>query len=319
MSYTVSITNHISDLNLSPINTVFTDYFTALCCIRDLALKVIDDRDDISLVRSASKLTLLCGNGENCVLQAKSEHEGHSTYVSCYAPSDYVAATYGLDAIICGHSSELDIPYETVVFARKYANGYTASFWTQDKDIAFDESLAKKLIDDPKADVRKRKALINRAGSSECEYATDYFLVYTNKDCVIFQPSPELSVGCACNLDSTFVVEAKFVFDDGVVIPLTKTYQTGDMGAISVLDSFHEIHAALEWQLDEFIECFKGSANLIVRDDGITLIGASQEIGYAELEFERSDRAGLEDIKRALVSLRIVAIAEKIHCQEEKP
>lgn len=310
MPFTIDITNHIPELNLSPVNTVFSAYNDALTRVTEFSDAAVSIHD-LGLVRSASKFTLFNGLGQECDIRVMSEHKGRPSYPIRFTPDDYLVNTYGLDDLVYGNSCEVDVPYTVVVFARQYADGNTVSFWTRDK-VAFEESLAKKLIADPKAGVRKRKVLINRDGSVECECATDYFLIYTNKDCVIFQPSPEFSVCCACNLDTAFIVEAKFVFDDGIVVPLTKTYRIGGMGAVSIMDAFDDIHNALEWQLDDFIECFEESANIIVHDDGVTLIGASQENGYTELEFERDDRAGLEDIRRALVSLRVVAIAEKI-------
>ena len=237
------------------------------------------------------------------------DEHGKRMIPTTFYPNEYVQKTYGLtEDGIYGVPEGMDIPYHGILLARSI-DGEFKSCWERDDGIPFDESLAKKLIDDPEVEIGTNTGLIVRKSDLGSKYATDYYLPCTNPRSSIFMPTVHAPVSDACNVESDFTIEVLFAFDDGYVVPVVKHFKTRGPFAISVHDAMHDILEDLDGGLDELSDLFEDCGNFKKTEDGFSLYAFSADGLETDLEFDDSNYC---DVRRALSSIRLVDLTEKI-------
>ena len=231
-----------------------------------------------------------------------------------FVPSQYIKETYGLKDISAYIEKSSEVPYYGLNFARN-VNGTFRSYLIADRGVPFEESMAKKLLDDPKVPVGTHYGFIECDGETvrmEMQPATDYYLPYQNQDCVLFAPTVPSPIPDAGNVQVDFDLEVLFCFGEGLLVPIRKSYRTEGAYAISVRDAIEDILNALEGPFEEIDDFFSDSGNYHETEDGFTLMAFSAGGLYSELEFS-DDRTDLYELSRALTSIRLVHMEERIY------
>lgn len=230
-----------------------------------------------------------------------------------FVPSPYIKETYGLKDVSAYIEKNSEVPYYGLNFARS-VNGTIRSYLVADRGIPFEESMAKKLLDDPKVPVGTRYGFIECDGETVrmgTQPATDYYLPYQNQDCILFAPTVPSPIPDASNVQADFDLEVLFCFGEGLLVPIRKLYQTEGAYAISVRDGIEDILNALGGPFEEVEDFFSSSGNCHKTEDGFSLMAFSAGGLYSELEFS-DDRTDLYELSRALTSIRLVRMEERI-------
>ena len=161
-----------------------------------------------------------------------------------YSVQPYVHEKYGLEDVELIFKKELELPFYSSLFARyKYKNdadnGTYESYWKVDKDKKWEDTLAYKLIEDSKnglVKIGKHGGIIYNLDTNEQYYATDYYLIYYDKNSYFNKPSVNSPISDATNVTSSVTVEFLFSFEDGYILPVYKNIKTGGWGALSFID-----------------------------------------------------------------------------------
>ena len=132
-----------------------------------------------------------------------------------YSVQPYVHEKYGLEDVELTFKKELELPFYSSLFARyKYKNdadnGTYESYWKVDKDKKWEDTLAYNLIEDSKnglVKVGKQGVIIYDSDTNEKYHATDYYLVYYNKNSYFNKPSVNSAISNASNVTSSITVE----------------------------------------------------------------------------------------------------------------
>lgn len=230
-----------------------------------------------------------------------------------FVPSPYIKETYGLKDVPAYIEKDSEVPYYGLNFARS-VNGSFKSYLVADRGIPFEESMAKKLLDDPKVPVGTRYGFIKCDGETvqmETQPATDYYLPYRNQDCILFAPTVPSPIPDASNVQADFDLEVLFCFGEGLLVPIRKTYRTEGAYAISVKDAIEDILNVLGGPFEEVADFFSVSGNYHETEDGFSLMAFSAGGLYSELEFS-DDRTDLYELSRALTGIRLVRLEERI-------
>lgn len=138
-------------------------------------------------------------------------------------------------------------------------------------------------------------------------------LPYYDPGCSIFKPTVTQPLQRANNLFTEVDIEVLLNFEDGYVLPVVKTIKTGGDYAASAISIFQDILNDLyTYDPQGFFEGSNAEENLAVREDGsFALIVCSPSQMDTTLEFG-SEPYELEDLLRAVSSVRIVGIRETI-------
>ena len=234
-----------------------------------------------------------------------------------YSVQPYVHEKYGLEDIELTFKKELELPFYSSLFARyKYKNdadnGTYESYWKVDKDKKWEDTLAYKLIEDSKnglIKVGKQGVIIYDSDTNEQYYATDYYLIYYDKNSYFNKPSVNSPISDATNVTSSVTVEFLFSFEDGYILPVYKNIKTGGWGALSFIDIAEDAFNDLD-DLEYFFEdCH--NVTFDKEDESINIYACSEDSCNTELTFSY-DNIGRYEIKRSLSSIRIVDLQEKI-------
>lgn len=237
-----------------------------------------------------------------------------------YSVQPYVHEKYGLEDVELTFKRELELPFYSSLFARyKYKdnanNGTYESYWKVDKDKKWEDTLAYKLIEDSKkglVKVGKHGVVIYDSDTDEQYYATDYYLVYYDKNSCFYKPSVNSPISDATNVTSSVTVEFLFSFEEGYILPVYKNIKTYGQDALSFIDIVQNCLDDLDYA-DYFEEFFEDCPNVTFDEEGdlINIYACSEESCDTELTFSY-DNIGRYEIKRSLSSIRIVDLQENI-------
>lgn len=237
-----------------------------------------------------------------------------------YSVQPYVHEKYGLEDIVLTFREELELPFYSSLFARyKYKNkdnannGTYESYWKVDVGKEWEDTLAYKLIEDSKnglIKVSKQGGIVYDSDADEQYYATDYYLVYYDKNSYFNKPSINSAISNASNVASSVTVELVFSFDDGYILPVYKNIKTGGCWALAFSDIAKDCISELYDNLEYFFEDCP-NVEIDKEEETITIEACSEESGNTELTFSY-DNIGRYEIKRSLSSIRIVDLQEKI-------
>lgn len=234
-----------------------------------------------------------------------------------YSAQPYAVEKYNVAPVITvTYEKELELPCYSICFARKIFKdeqdeGIFSSFWKEDENKKWEDTLAFKLINDDFVRIGKRCGMIVDNETGEENYALDYYLVYYDYNHYMNKPAKFTGISDATNVVTTVVVELIFAFDDGYVLPVYKTFVTGGSYSLSFADIVEEL-------IEDLNDCNKNEdafffdcPNVTIDEDAIKIIACSELSTNEELTFS-NDRFGWHDIKRALTSVRIVDFKEEI-------
>ena len=234
-----------------------------------------------------------------------------------YSVQPYVHEKYGLEDVELIFKKELELPFYSSLFARyKYKNnadnGTYESYWKVDKDKKWEDTLAYKLIEDSKnglIKVGKQGVIVYDSDTNEQYYATNYYLIYYDKNSYFNKPSINSPISDATNVTSSVTVEFLFSFEDGYILPVYKNIKTGGWGALSFYDIVQDCIDDLDCLEEFFEDC--PNVTFDKEEDLITIYVCSEESCDTELTFS-DDNIGRYEIKRSLSSIRIVDLQEKL-------
>ena len=214
---------------------------------------------------------------------------------------------------------EAELAYGHVTIAWKDRAGVMTSLLTRDQEKPWEETIARLLIEDKRAEVVAKASLIDRNSDGKYEDAVFYKLPVRNPKCCLFKPSVFETPSGACNTEYTMELELVFQFDDGGILPVRKTCTGRGSYSLTAADHMRDLleglaegdpHEALE-------EFFEDVPNAIVEDDELALVVSGRQNGITDIEFfigdERQNAAiAREEIMRALCSVRIIDFCESI-------
>ena len=235
-----------------------------------------------------------------------------------YSVQPYVHEKYGLEDVELTFKKELELPFYSSLFARyKYKNdadnGTYQSYWKVDKGKKWEDTLAYKLIEDSKnglVKVGKQGVIIYDSDTNEEYHATDYYLVYYNKNSYFNKPSVNSAISNASNVASSITVELVFSFEDGYILPVYKNFKTGGSYALAFSDIVKDCIDELYHHLEYFFEDCP-NVTFDKENESINIYVCSEESCDTELTFSY-DNIGRYEIKRSLSSVRIVDLQENI-------
>ena len=234
-----------------------------------------------------------------------------------YFAQPYAVEKYGIDPTLpVTFVKDIELPYYGICFARQYLTkdepkSYFESYWKEDQDKPWEETLTFKLLSDENIKIGKRSGISVDRETGKESYAVDYFLMYYDVNHYMNKPSCLVSISDATNVISTVVVEMVFAFEDGYILPVYKTYTTGGSYALSFSDIVNELIEDLNDCSSNEDTFFFDSPNVTIDNDEIRILVCSEQSCDTELTFS-NDNFGWRDIKRALSSIRIVDIKEEI-------
>lgn len=287
--------------------TSYESYFTAKTAAQQAITKYAHE-NHYHVFSRTSRWDIYNGVDYVCTIHVMANANGKKLFPICFRPSQYIESKYNISSGLFGNAVYAEVAFDSVAFARKHENGQFESFLVRDKDVPFDDSLAKKIIDDPMANIVVKTVILRPSD----ETATDYFLTYQNDDCIIFKPSLLRPVECASNVSTRFLIEFLFAFEDGCVVPIVSEFKTSGCHSVSVSDIYDETLQKLDFDYCEILDLFKTSPNFQKTIEGFNLIASSPERGVTTLEFCQDDRSLRDELRRALVSMRIVDMSETI-------
>lgn len=229
-----------------------------------------------------------------------------------YAVQKYVKDKYGLFNIDLNMRENIEMPYYSVPFADKKfkrVNGeeeiieYT-SYWKVDQNKKWEETLAKKMLEDPGIIITK-----NTGVSVDGHYLTRYGLTYYDKNCLFFKPSIQYK-DYDFSKTNFLTLEFLFVFEDGYVFPLYKIFELSkyyDSFFKMSFDSLKDFKYSIKNNNDEFFISCPGFS-FDKKNNELSFVVSSEKMGNTTLTF-RNDTEGWDSIKKSLVSIRIVEIS----------
>lgn len=230
---------------------------------------------------------------------------------------EFSEALSGLDFVLpeitIDFKKDIVMPYYNAPFGRE-ENGIFESLFCSDKAANPKAQKAvqiKRILDELGLEPVRWGVTILRGG--EVIPCTYYGLPYYDPGCSIFKPTVTQPLQRASNLFTEVDIEVLLNFEDGYVLPVVKTIKTGGDYAASAISIFQDILNDLyTYDPQGFFEGSNAEENLAVREDGsfaLTVCSPSQM--DTTLEFG-SEPYELEDLLRAVSSVRIVGIRETI-------
>lgn len=242
--------------------------------------------------------------------------------------SDYVRENYLPDfgqVRFTNLKDGMEVPYGHVTIAWKDPVGVMTSLLTRDQGKPWEETIARLLIEDKRAEVVAKTSLIDHNGDGHYEDAISYKLPVRNPKCCIFQPTVFKTPSGACNTEYTMELELVFQFDDGGILPVRKTCTGRGSYSLTAADHMRDLLDDLadgepRESLEEF---FEDVPNAIVEDDELTLVVSGRQNGITDIEFfigdERQNAAiAREEIMCALCSVRIIDFCESITDEDKE-
>lgn len=242
--------------------------------------------------------------------------------------SDYVRQNYLPDfgpVKFSGITDDMEIPYGTITFARKDADGQYESFLKADQEKSWDETVAKKLLDDSRAGVIDRSAFFCDEENGRLVDATVYRLTVENPKCCIFRPSVFEAVSGAVNTEYTFEMELLFNMGDDLLLPVRKTCKGEGQFSLNFADHLKDILSELDGDpaetLKDFLEDVP-NASFEAEENILRVIVSGPESGIQDVEYELGDRSfaniSCSEFVRGLCSVRIIDFNETIVEPKEK-
>ncbi len=299
--YHVRIKNNIPELETVP-EKEFDTYDDAWV----YAMTAVDSASIDHTIRTACSLTLFKGIKHECKITVISiANDGKVRYPIQFQPSQRAMDEYGLKPALLHYDAPVEVPYEVMSFATKKGGIYT-SYFIDDEGKPFEESLARKLIDDPMAGVTARGVYF------EDGPGVRYDLQYTNPLCSIFRMTPHEPISNAINVGTRFFIESLLAFDDGLVFPFINEHRTHGPFAFNASNAFADIAEVLDGSFDEIKEHLSSSPNYKEIENGFSLIFSSKELGSTWLDFERDDCDMLTSLRCSLISNRVCDIITEL-------
>ena len=211
---------------------------------------------------------------------------------------------------------KMPFPYIGVKFAKKsIKDDKIISLLAVDKDVAFEESLAKKILDSNAIISIRQCMLVNRkTGKCRDVIRYSYPLYYPEhpmfKESICRNPTP-----LAANAEATLTFEVVFAFDDELVFPMYPKYTFQGPCSMIIGDITEQLNDIIEMYPKKFLDDF-GSEYLIrkgtMRKDGFVraLYCSARDGNISEIEL---DEHMLKNIRSYVASIRVVGFDEKVH------
>lgn len=182
-----------------------------------------------------------------------------------YRPFDDVMAIIPRDSFIHKEKSEngkMPPPYTGIVFAEKRLVDYEAdeyiSYLSVDKDVPFEESVAKKIIDSNTFFKKPIIGIKNCIKRSDKDNDMGHFVRYI---CPLYYPEHPMfkesihdQVSNAINVNTDITVEIIFAFDNGFVFPVYVEMKTGGTLYTGTGDIFENILNRISSCPEEFLD-----------------------------------------------------------------
>ena len=231
---------------------------------------------------------------------------------------NFSEALSGLDFVLpeitLDFKKDIVMPYYNAPFGRE-ENGIFESLFCSDKAANPKAQKAvqiKRILDELGLEPVRWGVTILRGG--EVIPCTYYGLPYYDPKCSIFKPTVNHPLQRASNLYSEVDIEVLLTFEDGYVLPVVKTVQTGGDYATSSASIFQDFLSDLyAYDPQSFFEGSNAAENITVREDGsFALMVCSPTRMDTTLEFG-SEPYELEDLRRAVSSVRIIDIRETVN------
>lgn len=229
------------------------------------------------------------------------------------------AKRYGLEDITLNFNKNINFPYYGLTFAEKkdFNNGVYeyVSYWKEDNKCAdFKDTLAHKLLSDPRVKVGKREYTLQDE-NDEVIY-TDYTLLYYNPDCSIFKPSILFPISFKDNTTYKITYEFLFAFSDGWILPVEHVAETDEVLKWSNVEYWKDYLSDIEEDICLFLyespSCH--IENIGKEDENIDLEVSNLLGDYDTLSYNKYTK---QDIVNALVSVRIIDLKKRNSSNEE--
>lgn len=230
------------------------------------------------------------------------------------------AKRYGLNDITLNFDKDINFPYYGLTFASKkdLGNGvfeYT-SLWKEDNKCAdFQNTLAHKLLTDPRVKFGKQEYSEVNTDGVEIKYE-NYALLYYNPDCSIFKPSILFSISFKNNTTYKITYEFLFAFSDGWILPVEHVAETDEVLKWSNVEYWKDYLSDIEEDICLFLyespSCH--IENIGKEDENINLEVSNLLGDYDTLSYNKYTK---QDIVNALVSVRIIDLKKRNSSNEE--
>ena len=232
-----------------------------------------------------------------------------------FQPSDVLRERYGFKKESICFREQLDVPFFDVQFACKHEDGTMESYFKADKGKPWEETLAKKLVEDKDAYKGIHFCHLNKP-DGKLEAVSIYCLVYTNPKAFMFRPTVNKPISDAINVETDYTLEIRFAFDDGFLFSVAKTIKTQGPFCMDFCSSVEDIFGMSRHDPDEVAAFFEDCKNVRVRNDNgekeFVIWTSSENTGeLLELEFPY-DSQGCHDIVSAICCIRIIDHKETI-------
>lgn len=289
----------------------YDNYFSALASAKEIVNKIACT-DRAHIFQRTSRWDIFDGICKTHEVRVVMQDNGKELFPICFYPAPYVSETYNINAQIYGYKEQdLELAFSVLCFARKHEDGTYESFLKRDSGREFELGMAHAILNDSNVEIVSKGRLCTKSDGN-FETVTDYCLPLKNNDCVVFKPTVFVNINNAINVKSRFQVESLFVFDDGYIVPVLSDIQVHGMSDMNMKDIIDDIIDSLSWDFDIIQDFFSSSKNYIETESGFNLIASSYDGGTIELEFFSDDRCRISDIKRAIMSFRIIDYIEEI-------
>lgn len=297
--------------------------FSQMKEVLDALLFKVPRKTEYFLSKDTGAITIHVGE-DKCIIQVYSIAGRNNRLTPIrFLPDEYTENKYGIDETIVYFPEGIDAPFYGLEFAKRSYNEKGEpcfeSFWLRDHNVAWEDSLAKKMLDDP-----KMKFYASGRRNAEDQLITTYILPLKNPDCIMFKPTVYSPVSDTINVDSDITAEILLSFGDGYVLPIRHMIKTGGPGALNMADIMETVLRNFDnpYDLEEFLVESLGKG---IRDraegEGIQLMLFSEngerpieKTFFADPAEKGQDR---HDLEQAITSIRLVELNEQIRRREE--
>ena len=224
------------------------------------------------------------------------------------------AKRYGLNDLTLNFDKDINFPYYGLTFASKkdLGNGvfeYT-SLWKEDNKCAdFQNTLAHKLLTDPRVKFGKQEYSEINADGVEIKYE-NYALLYYNPDSSIFKPSILTPIDTRKPMTYKIVYEFLFAFPDGWIFPVEHIVETDEVLKWNNINYWKDYFSDIEEDISTFF--YESPAchfeNLGTDSEKIELEVSNLSGDYTTLTYDKYSK---QEIADCLSSVRIIEIKKR--------
>ena len=228
----------------------------------------------------------------------------------------YIKETYGLDlSTKCSvkrtaeGDKPLNMPYDSILFAsHNLDKDVWESYLVIDDGKDFNDSIAKKLIEDEKVACVKYQGMVVNFDTFEEFKADRFYLIRENRASSVFKPTlfrtiEEYSTSETVDVD----VEIMFSFENAMM-PVIYTVRTGGAYGLSFVDIVDEILGELH-SIDDFMEFFSDEPAVIFdkENNAIVFMVSGPDYTGGVLSFE-PESLNANELRNAITGFRMVAV-----------